>query len=202
MKGSNIGEGRTPISISNLTPSDAWWPQQLSDRLKADAPSQFWTIGTADTLAAHKVGLLCSVRCPGDAILGAYEAARKLRDEGVTVVSGFHSPVEKECLRILLRGKQPIIICLARAMEKIRLPADWRGAMEAGRLLLLSPFEKHPRRPTTDSAQRRNEIVAALSDEVLIIHAESGGSVARISQMVDHWKVPKLKLPNNGGKSS
>jgi len=148
-----------------------------------------------ETLAAHKIGLFCSVRCPGDAILGAYDAARKLRDEGVTVISGFHSPVEKECLRILLRGKQPIIICLARALEKIRLPADWRGAVEAGRLLLISPFDKRPRRPTTESAQRRNEIVAALSDEVLIIHAESGGSVARISQMVDLWKVPRLDLP-------
>jgi predicted Rossmann fold nucleotide-binding protein DprA/Smf involved in DNA uptake len=154
-----------------------------------------------ETLAAHKIGLFCSVRCPGDAILGAYDAARKLRDEGVTVVSGFHSPVEKECLRILLRGKQPIIICLARALEKIRLPADWRSAVDAGRLLLISPFKNRPPRPTTESAQRRNEIVAALSDEVLIIHAESGGSIARISQMVDHWKVPKLNLPNNGGKS-
>jgi len=150
-----------------------------------------------DTLAAHKVGLFCSVRCPGDAILGAYDAARKLRDEGVTVVSGFHSPVEKECLRILLRGKHPIIICFARALEKIRLPADWRSAVEAGRLLLISPFEKRPRRPTTEFAQRRNEIVAALSDEVLIIHAESGGSVARISQMVDLWKVPKRKVQSS-----
>jgi predicted Rossmann fold nucleotide-binding protein DprA/Smf involved in DNA uptake len=189
------------IPISKLTPSDTHWPQQLSDRLKSNPPLRLWAIGTMETLAAHKIGLFCSVRCPGNAILGAYDAARKLRDEGVTVVSGFHSPVEKECLRILLRGKQPIIVCLARALEKIRLPADWRSAVDAGRLLLLSPFEKRPRRPTIDSAQRRNEIVAALSDEVLIIHAESGGSIARISQMVDHWKVPKLNLPNNGGKS-
>lgn len=150
-----------------------------------------------ETLAAHKVGLFCSVRCPGDTILGAYDTARRLRDEGVTVISGFHSPVEKECLRILLRGKQPIIICLARALEKIRLPVEWRGAVEAGRLLLLSPFENRPRRPTTESAQRRNEIVAALSDEVLIIHAESGGSVARISQLVDRWNVPKRKVQSS-----
>jgi predicted Rossmann fold nucleotide-binding protein DprA/Smf involved in DNA uptake len=182
-------------------PSDLGWPHQLSDRLKSDAPSQLWTIGTVESLEAPKVGLFCSVRCPGDAILGAYDSARKLRDEGVTVVSGFHSPVEKECLRILLRGKQPIIVCLARALEKIRLPAEWRSAVEAGRLLLISPFQNRPRRPTTESAQRRNEIVAALSDEVLIIHAESGGSVARISEMVDLWKMPKLILPNNRGKS-
>lgn len=194
MKGSKIGERRARISISILTPSDTRWPQQLSDRLKTDAPSQFWTIGTMDALEAHKVGLFCSVRCPGDAILGAYDAARKLRDESVTVVSGFHSPVEKECLRILLRGKQPIIICLARALEKIRLPADWRSAVGAGRLLLISPFEKRPQRPTKESSQRRNEIVAALADEILIIHATPGGQIEEISKLVDRWGAPKSNL--------
>jgi hypothetical protein len=64
----------------------------------------------AKNLAEPKLALFCSVRCPGDAILGAYDAAQKLRDDSVTVVSGFHSPVEKECLRILLRGTQPVII--------------------------------------------------------------------------------------------
>ena len=124
--------------------------------------------------------------------------AQKLRDEGVTVVSGFHSPVEKECLRILFRGNQSIIICLARAMEKIRLPLDWRRALETGRLLLLSPFEKRPRRPTTESAHQRNELVAALSDEALIIYSEPGGSVERITTLVDRWSIPRQSLTITG----
>jgi len=124
--------------------------------------------------------------------------AQKLRDEGVTVASGFHSPVEKECLRILLRGKHPIIICLARSLEKIRIPVAWRGGLDTGRLLLLSPFEKRPRRPDRKSAQRRNEIVAALADEVLIIHAEPGGSIERISELANHWKIPRVSVqPGN-----
>lgn len=55
--------------------------------------------------------VFCSARAPGDAILRAHDAARRMCDEGVTVISGFHSPIENECLRILLRGKQLIIIC-------------------------------------------------------------------------------------------
>jgi predicted Rossmann fold nucleotide-binding protein DprA/Smf involved in DNA uptake len=142
--------------------------------------------------------LFCSIRCPGDAILGAYDAARKLRDNGATVVSGFHSPVEKECLRILLRGKQPIIICIARALLKIRLPVDWRPALATGRLLLLSLFEKLPRRPTAESSDRRNELVAALSNEVFIIHAEPGGSIERISELADRWCIPRKELRSAG----
>jgi predicted Rossmann fold nucleotide-binding protein DprA/Smf involved in DNA uptake len=135
------------------------------------------------------------VRCPGDAILGAYDSARKLRDEGVTVISGFHSPVEKECLRILLRGKQPIVICLARAFGKIRLPSDWRRALESGRLLLLCPFVKRPPRPDKNSTAYRNELVAALSDEVLIVHATPGGEIDRIAQLVERWRIP-LRRPD------
>src|SRR3990170_2176867 len=172
-------------------PSHAHWPRDIDGRLGRDVPSRLWAIGSPEILGEKKVGLFCSVRCPGDAILGAYDSARKLRDESVTVVSGFHSPVEKECLRILLRGKQPIIICLARAIEKIRLPADWRSAVDAGRLLLLSPFKNRPPRPTKESAQRRNEIVAALSDEVLIIHADPGGSIEHITMLVNRWSIPR-----------
>ena len=174
-----------------LNSTDAAYPASLHERLGEQTPRTLTALGNLKLLSQPKTGLFCSVRCPGDAILGAYDAARKLRDEGATVISGFHSPVEKECLRILLRGKQPIIACLARGLQKIRLPADWRGAVEAGRLLLLSPFENRPRRPTTESAQRRNEIVAALSDEVLIIHAEPGGSIEGISKLIDAWQIPR-----------
>src|SRR3989337_3870622 len=131
-----------------LRSTDASYPVRLRERLGEHAPSTLSALGNLGSLSQPRTALFCSVRCPGDAILGAYDAARKLRDDGVTVISGFHSPVEKECLRILRRRKQPIIICLARALQKIRIPAEWRGALDTGRLLLISPFEKRPRRPT------------------------------------------------------
>lgn len=183
--------------VLTLTPSQAHWPRQLDKRLNMVAPSRLWAIGNLQILAKHKVGLFCSVRCPGDAILSAYDAARKLRDEGVTVVSGFHSPVEMECLRILLRGKQPIIICLARSLGTLRPPTEWRQALASGRLLLLSRFEKS-RRADKNIARRRNELVAALSNEVLIIHAEPGGSIDHITTLLDCWSIPTRHPRING----
>ena len=183
-----------PFQITTLMPTHRGWPSNLGYRLEKEVPSTLQTIGNLEILAVHKLALFCSVRCPGDAILATYDAARQLRDEGVTVISGFHSPVEKESLRILLRGKQPIIICLARSLDKIRLPMDWRAGLDTGRLLLLSPFEKRPRRPTVVSSRQRNELVAALSDEALIVHAEPGGNIARISELVRDWKIPTRAL--------
>ncbi|MGZ8427664.1 MAG: DNA-processing protein DprA [Candidatus Binatia bacterium] len=177
-----------------LRSTDTEYPARLHARLGDHAPRTLTCIGDFASLSQTKLGLFCSVRCPGDLILAAYDAARMLRDDGVTVISGFHSPVEKECLPILLRGKQPIIICLARAMEKLRIPAHWRGALDTGRLLVLSPFEKRPRRPTVKSSYQRNELVAALSDEALIVHAEPGGNIARISELVRDWKISTRPL--------
>ena len=179
--------------VLTIVPSDPRWPRQLNERLTTAAPAQLWINGNLEIFDKHKIGLFCSGRCPEDAIVNAHRAARKFSQEEATVVSGFHSPTEKECLRIFLEGKQPIIICLARSLAKIRLPSEWQTALNCGRLLLLSRFEKS-RRADKETARRRNELVAALSDEVLIVHAESGGAVERISELVDHWRIPRVGL--------
>ena len=182
-------------TVFNAT--DTEYPARLHERLGPRAPSTLTAIGVFALLSQPKVGLFCSVRCPGDKILTAYDTARKLRDDGIAVISGFHSPVEKECLRILLRGQQPIIICLARSLARIRLPADWRDPLAAGRLLLISPFETRPRRPDKTYARRRNELVAALADEVLIIHAEPGGHIERMRALIDRWNIPRRQAASD-----
>ena len=135
-------------------------------------------------LRGDKLGLFCSTRCPGDLILKAYDLAKKLRDDGVTVISGFHSPVEKECLRILLRGRQPIIICPGRSLANLRVPGEWKRPLESGRLLLLSPFGAKHRRVTANLARRRNEFVAAIADKLCFIHVSAGGELEALRDRV------------------
>ena len=174
---------------TSLRPGDAFWPKFLTARLGKDAPRVLHAIGPVALLAARRTALFCSARTPGDAILRAHDAARRMREEGVTVISGFHSPIEKECLRILLRGKQPIIVCPARAIETMRIPTEYRAAFDAERVLFLSPFTKQPKRVTQDSALRRNEVVAALADEAYIAHVTVGGQAEEISEILARWGV-------------
>jgi len=129
-------------------------------------------LGKHEILESKKLALLCSRRCPGNLILKAYDLAHSLREAGVTVIGGFHTPVEKECLRILLRGSQPIIICPARSIEGMRIPAAWKQPLEQERLLLLSPFEKMHR--TAALAEQRNQFIASIADDVLFVHASVG----------------------------
>lgn len=183
---------QSPTKPTWLTVADILYPARLRERLGANAPPQLTVLGNLALLALPKTALFCSARTPGDAILSAHGTAQRLRDEGATVISGFHSPIEKECLRILLRGKQPIILCPARAIARMRLPAECRTAFDAGRLLFLSPFIASPRRVTRDTALRRNEMVAALADQVFIAHIASGSRTAHMADMLKRWGVPFL----------
>ncbi|MGH8657712.1 MAG: DNA-processing protein DprA [Gammaproteobacteria bacterium] len=181
------------MGITKLTPGDAHWPKSLTDRLGGEsAPAALQAIGPVALLAAPKTALFCSASTPGDAILRAHDTARRLRDEGITVISGFHSPIEKDCLRILLRGKQPIIVCPARAIETMRIPSECRAAFDAGCVLFLSPFTKQPKRVTKESALRRNEIVAALAVDAFVAHVEPDGHTALIVKMLEKWRVRLL----------
>ena len=153
---------------------DARYPARLQQRLGTDAPPELTALGNLDLLSLPMTALFCSARCPGKVILRAYDQAAQWRDAGRCVISGFHSPVEKECLRILLRGEPPIIICPARGLPK-RIPPDWKKPLADGRLLILSFFPSTESRITADLAARRNELVAALADEVLVAHATPGG---------------------------
>ena len=69
--------------------------------------------------------------------------------------------------------------------------AQCRVAFDAGRVLLLSPFTGQPKRVTKDSAQRRNEVVAALADDAYVAHVSPGGGTARIAHMLEKWSVPR-----------
>lgn len=166
------------------------YPAMLVSRLRDNAPEELIVLGNPDLLRTRRTALFCSTRTPGDAILRAHDAARRMRDDGVTVISGFHSPIEHECLRILLRGKQPIIVCPARAIDGMRVPTECRIAFDAGRVLYVSLFAGQPRRITADSALRRNEMVAALADDAYIAHVSPGGQTTRIADMLMKWKVP------------
>ena len=119
--------------------------------------------GCLSILEYPLTALFCSNRCPGDLILKTYDLARAMRDAGISVVGGFQTPMEKECLRLLLRGSQPMVICPARGIEKMRVPRDWRPALNEGRLLILSTFTPSQRRPTIETAAQRNELVAGPS---------------------------------------
>jgi len=180
--------------IQKVRRGNSYYPAVLSIRLEGNAPESLFAIGNLEILKNHKLALFCSSKCPGEKILKAFDYARSLRDKGQTVISGFHSPIEKDCLRILLRGEQPIIICPARSLDTMRLPKEWKDSVFAGRLLILSSVSGNQRRPTTDLARERNFLVAALADEIYFIHVEPDGLIDDLTQSIKLITIPSIFL--------
>lgn len=163
------------------------------------SPDRIWCIGNPAILEQRLIGFFCSAKCPGEVILRTYDAARALRDSGVPVIGGFHSPMEKECLDLLLRGKQPIVNCPARGIQRMRIPAAWRSAIEDERLLIASPFEEKYRRATVELAEQRNHFVASLATVALVAHAGQGTKTGRLCcELLDAGKsVRVFDVPDN-----
>lgn len=156
------------------------------------ANTAYW--GERRLLNADLTALFCSRRCPGDLILKSYDVARSLRASGVPVVGGFHTAMEKECLRLLLRGTQPVVVCPARGLGGMRVPRDWWEPLAEGRLLVVSPFSAKVRRPTAALAARRNRLVGELAERVFIAHAAAGGKTETLARELAAEGKPLVTL--------
>jgi predicted Rossmann fold nucleotide-binding protein DprA/Smf involved in DNA uptake len=178
---------------------DERYPAALSRHLGSEAPGAIWALGDFDILKNRKRGFFCSSKCPGDIIIKTYDLAKKWRDDCVTVIGGFHSPMEQECLTILLRGRQPVIVCPARSIENMRLKSEHKTALAENRLLFLSSFPAKEKRMTAETALTRNRLVAALAYEVFVAHAAPGGKTEAFCRDILSWgkQVKTFNSPAN-----
>jgi predicted Rossmann fold nucleotide-binding protein DprA/Smf involved in DNA uptake len=180
-------------SISSKEPE---YPALLLKHLGHRAPEKIFALGNLDILQTRPLALFCSRKCSGNLILQTYDLAQKWRDQGVTVIGGFHSPMERECLNILLRSPHPVIICPARGLPK-RLPPEWKRPLSDGRLLLLSAFPETVRRATEETAHRRNLLVAALADKIFVAYAEPNSKTEFFCREIIAWGKPLITWDGN-----
>lgn len=188
-------------SFSLFEGADLRYPAALRVCLGSAAPAAIAALGDLALLDRRPLAIFCSSRCPGSLIVQASDLAHALADRGSTelaevgaaVIGGFHTPVERACLEILLAGAGPLIVCPARGMVKT-IPAELRKPLAAGRLLLLSPFAESKRRVTAELAAYRNRFAAALAERVLFIHAAPGGRTEALAREMISWGKPAYAL--------
>lgn len=175
-----------PILIDS---SNARYPASLKSHLKHFAPSQISALGSLVALQNKSLAFFTSVKCPGNLILQTYDLAQNLRQAGTTVIGGFHSPMEREALNILLRGTQPIIICPARDIGE-QLARNYSLPLNENRALILSPFVRKNMRITAEASVARNRFVAALATYVFVAYAEPRGKMEQLCREVIAWGKP------------
>ena len=188
------------MEINCLSLDDPRYPAGLKVCLGNAAPKTLTAGGDLGVLRSESLALFCSVKCPGNLILQTYDLAQKLRAAGVTVIGGFHSPMERECLRILLRSPHPVIVCPARGLPK-RVPSEFRRPLEQGRLLLLSPFADTVSRADEETAHQRNRFVAALADKIFVAYAAPDSKTEFFCREIIAWRKPLFTFAESASEN-
>ena len=158
----------------------------------------FQMLGNAALMALPKVAFLSSRRVAPAAVMRCYDWATGMRGGGsagrrapadgghagrVTlpcVVGGFQSALERDVLKLLLpEGGPPIVMVLARGMWR-SVPVEYREAINAGRMLVVSPFSQGVVRVSKETAEKRNGWILDNCDEAVFASLDPNGSLARL----------------------
>jgi predicted Rossmann fold nucleotide-binding protein DprA/Smf involved in DNA uptake len=186
--------------VRRIDKTDPEYPNSLIHFLANDAPDSLTALGNLAILDQRKSAIFCSARCPAGILSQARDLMEKLADPRVAVIGGFHSPVERECLNILLSEARPIILCPARSLVKLRVRREHKGPLEEGRLLYLSFFRSHRHRSDVEMASRRNRCVAAIADNVLIVHAAPSSKTEQLCRDIINWQKAVYTIDNEANE--
>ena len=133
-------------------------------------------IGNKELQKLSKTAFLCSRQVPASTVLKCYDWAIAQREAGTCVISGFHSTIEKDVLHYLLKGKQPIIVVLARGL-KHEIEPVFKKPIDEGRLLIVTPFGAEVKRVTNKTAFIRNKMMIELADQITVGYVNKGGQI-------------------------
>lgn len=137
--------------------------------------------GNKELLNLTKIAFLCSRTVGSGAILRCYDWATQIADSGKVVIGGFQSKIEKDVLHFLLKGRQPVIIVIARQMYK-ELPDELTMPMHEGRLLIISTAPNAVR-VSKNTANKRNSYISEIADEIVFGYISKESSLNDIFQM-------------------
>ena len=136
-------------------------------------------LGNEDLLKVPKVAFLASSTIPPNMVLKCYDWATQMAKEGKCVVSGFSSHLEREVLHFLAKGKQPIILVLAREMYK-QIPIELQPLLDANRLLIISVSKAVRQSRVTSHA--RNKYICEMVDKILFVGVTEKSSLYQLKE--------------------
>jgi predicted Rossmann fold nucleotide-binding protein DprA/Smf involved in DNA uptake len=167
------------IPLGNQKTVAKWlvMPATLRDRLGAEAPEQLVGVGNAMLLDEPMLGLISSRECPGHVLLETLDRVPEWVKAGRIIVSGFHSPLEQQVLRSVLRR---VVKVLARGMTDYRPTPEERVPLTSGRMLVVTAFAPEVRRTTRETALARNRLVLALATEIFAPFVAEGSPLAEL----------------------
>ena len=99
-------------------------PTGCAQRIAPDIANQLVGVGEPALLTEPLLGVIASRECPGNVLLDTLEQVPQWVQAGRVILSGFHSPLEQQVLRSVLRRQGRVVKVLARGMTDYRPTAE------------------------------------------------------------------------------
>jgi predicted Rossmann fold nucleotide-binding protein DprA/Smf involved in DNA uptake len=158
---------------------DNEYPRRLRDRLGRRTPPIIYGFGDQQLLAGGSLAVVGSRQADKAALKFTTEVSRRAAQEGLTIISGGARGVDRTAMLAALEAGGKVVGVLADSLLKTAVKPEFREAILAKRLALISPY--YPEAGfSTGNAMGRNRLIYALSDFALIVNAEfeKGGTWA------------------------
>ena len=143
--------------------------------------------GNKGLLDRHLVAFFASRTAPPEALHLATRWAHEIAQTDKIVISGFHSPIERAVLDILLAHRCSVVVTLGRSLYR-KIPAHLQAAYDQNRVLFIS-FRDNPR-PSFSNSQIRNWATVNLADELVFAPFDNTSQLATLHFTVQNSTTP------------
>ena len=141
-------------------------------------------LGNQELLKRPKVAFFASSKTRSSSVLPTLDwTAEIAKREDVAVCSGFQSPLEKEILLYLLKGKCGIIIGINRGIYK-KIPPKFLEAYHSGRILFISLENDNIIMPSKANAEKRNNYLASIADEIVFASLTKDSGLYSLKELI------------------
>ncbi len=161
-----------------MKPAPVTLPPVYAQRIGTELAARIVGAGETALLAEPLLGLIASRECPGHVLLETLDRVPEWVKAGRVIVSGFHSPLEQQVLRSVLRRKGRAVKVLARGMTEYRPQPEEREPLTADRMLVITACPPEVRRTTRETSLARNRLVLDLATEIVAPHVAAGSPLA------------------------
>lgn len=146
-------------------------------------PPKLWYLGDSAILSGKLLGIISARSIEPDLALKTSKLLRELASLDAVFVSGWHSPLEEEALRILLTKPVKIVHCVAKNLDKFVPSAEVQALVTQGNALLLTHCGPKAKRISRDASLRRNQLVVGLARAILVLSAPQGSASLKLAKM-------------------
>ena len=160
-------------------------------------PPKLWCVGEQRILNGPLLGIVSAREFDQDLATksaGLLEQLAPVKD--IAFIGGWHSPLEKEALRILSANSAQSIFCVPKSLERFTPPREIKNLLRQGQALLLTHCSPQAKRISREGSLRRNQLVMGLSNALLILSAPEASSSLELAKAALRCGKPVLALKN------